>query len=79
MAAKLALYFACCVVLIVSHFVNLKVWKDNAGLKFGMSALFVIMYRWFLPGIKKKTDIFIGSDMFAPWMNDDDEEKKSLI
>ena len=79
MAAKLGLYFLCCAVLIVSHFVNLKSWKDNAGLKFGLSLLFVIMYRWFLPGIKKKADIFIGSDMFAPWMNDDDEEKKSLI
>lgn len=76
---KLAIYLVVCSVLVISAFVTLKVWWWDALFKFGMSLLWVILYRWVFPTIKKKMDTFIGSDMFAPWMNDDDDEKKSLI
>lgn len=79
MIIKLVLFIIVNVPIIVSAFVQVHSWKMDLLFKFAMSALWVILYRWVHPFIKKKMDIFIGSDMFAPWMNDNDEEKKGLI
>ena len=79
MLMKIALFTLVNAPLIVSAFVKLHPWKMDLAFKFAMSLLWVIMYRWVFPLIKKKTEIFIGSDMFAPWMNDNDEEKKGLL
>ena len=79
MAIKLFLYLLVNMPLIVACCVSLNPWLSDFFFKLGMSLLWVILYRWVFPVIKKKMDIYIGSDMFAPWMNNNDEEKKGLI
>ena len=80
MIIKMFLYILANVPIIVSAWYSIKGnWKHDLLFKFGMSLLWVIMYRWVVPIIKKSADIYIMADMFAPWMDGDDEQKEGLI
>lgn len=54
-------------------------WMHDLAFKIGMAVLWLIIYRWINPIIKKNTETFTKSDMFAPWMEGDDEQKEGLI
>ena len=80
MVMKVVLYTLVNVPIIVSAWYTIKKdWKLDLIFKFGMSFLWVIMYRWIAPVIKKSSEIFVMADMFAPWMDGDDEAKEGLI
>jgi len=77
---KLILVALLCTPIIASAWYTIqKNWLHDLGFKFGMAVLWLILYRWFVPVIKKSADIYIMSDMFAPWLDGDDEQKVGLI
>ena len=65
--------------IIISAWVQLHSWKKDLIFKFVCSFMWVVLYRWIAPLIKKITENDIKSDMFAPWMQGDDTAKDSLI
>lgn len=80
MIIKIILIAVLNIPIIVSAWYSIKGnWMYDMAFKFGMAFLWLILYRWFVPVVKKSADLFIMSDMFAPWMDGDDEEKKGLL
>ena len=79
MLLKGVLYFLVNVPLILSAWVRVYSFWGNFAFKLCMSLLWVILYRIAFPLVKKKMEIFVNSDMFAPWMLDNDDEKTGLI
>ena len=76
---RLALYGLVNVPIILSAFITLKVWWCDLIFKFAMAFLWCVLYRWLLPMVKRSMDNYLASDMFAPWMNHNDEERGGLI
>lgn len=79
MALKLALYLLVNVPIIISAWVRLGPFWADFCFKLAMALLWVLLYRVGFPLVKKRLEYFVNSDMFAPWMLDNDDEKTGLI
>lgn len=79
MVIKGLLYLIVNLPIIITAWVRIPSFWGDFCFKLIMSFLWVILYRLVFPLIKKKMDLFINSDMFAPWMLENDEEKTGLI
>ena len=79
LAIKASLYLLVNLPIILSAWVRLPGFWSDFVFKFVMALVWVVLYRFGFPLIKKKMDIFVNSDMFAPWMLENDEEKTGLI
>lgn len=79
MAIKGMLYLLVNVPLILSAWVRIYNFWGDFVFRLSMALLWVVLYRFVFPLIKKRLEYFVNSDMFAPWMLDNDDEKTGLI
>ena len=79
MLLKCLMYLVVNTPIILSAWIRVYNFWGDFTFKLSMSLLWVILYRIVFPMIKKNMEIFVNSDMFAPWMLDNDDEKTGLI
>ena len=79
MLFKGLLYLVVNVPILLSAWIHLPSFWADFVFKLLMALLWVLLYRIGFPLVKKKLEYYVNSDMFAPWMLDNDEEKTGLI